>query len=45
MYSDYGIASDGKNEWSSGNETARNVIVFGADNSSSSHTDNFKNIF
>ena len=45
VYSGYGIASDGKSEWSSANETARNVIVSGVDNSSSSHTDNFKNIF
>ena len=27
------------------NDTARNVIVFGVDNSSSSHSDNLKNNF
>ena len=31
--------------WSFDNDFARNVIIFGADNSSSSHTDNQKNKF
>ena len=33
VYSDYGIAFDGENWWSFGNGTARNVIIFGVDNS------------
>ena len=45
VYSGYGIASDGKDEWSFNNYTARNVIVFGVDNKSSSHSDNLKNDF
>ena len=44
-YSSYGIAFDGKSEWSFGKDYARNVTIFDADNSSSSHTDNRKNIF
>ena len=44
MYSGYGIAFDGKGEWSFGNGYARNVKVFGVDNSSSSDTDKLKNI-
>ena len=43
--SSYGIAFDGKGKWSFGNDFARNVIIFGVDNSSSSHTDNLKNDF
>ena len=35
-----GIAFDGEVSWSFGNNFARNVVIFGADNSSSSHTDN-----
>ena len=31
-------AFGGKGEWNFGNDTARNVIIFGADNSSSCHT-------
>ena len=41
----YGIAVDGKGEWSFGNDYAKNVVIFGVDNSSSSHTDNQKNGF
>ena len=44
LYSGYGIALNGKGEWNFGNDCARNVI-FGVDNSSSSHTDNQKNEF
>ena len=44
MYIGYGIAFDG-GWWSLGNGTARNVINFGVDNSSSSLTDNLKNKF
>ena len=40
--SDYGIAFDWKDEWNFGNDFARNVIIFGVDNSSSYHTDNRK---
>ena len=43
--SGYGIAFDGNGEWNFGNGYARNVIIFGVDNSSSSHNDNLKNIF
>ena len=45
MYSGYGIAFDRKVEWSFGNDYARDVIIFGVDNSSSSHADNCKNDF
>ena len=45
VYSGYGIAFDGKGEWSFGNDYARNVIIFGSDNSSLSHADNLKNNF
>ena len=45
MYSGYGKAFDGKDEWSFDNGTAINVIIFGVDNSSSSHSDNRKNNF
>ena len=45
MYSGYGIAFDGKGEWCFGNDPAKTVIMFGVDNSSSSHTDNLKNYF
>ena len=34
-----------KGEWSFGNDLAKNVIVFGVDNSSSSHNDKLKNNF
>ena len=44
-YSGQGIAFDGKGEWSFGNDPARNIIIFGVHNSSSSHTDNLKNDF
>ena len=43
--SGYGIAFDGKENWNFGNDFAGNVIIFGVDNSSSSHTDNRKNNF
>ena len=39
------MALDGKTSWSFGNTFARNVVSFGADNSSSSHTNNRKNKF
>ena len=43
MYSSYGIAFDEKGSWKFGNDFAGNVVIFGVDNSSSSHTDNRKN--
>ena len=43
MYSGYGIAFDQKGTWSFGNDHTRNVMIFGNDNTSSSHTDNCKN--
>ena len=43
VHSRYGIAFDGKVEWSFGKNSARNVIIFGIDNSSSSHIGNLKN--
>ena len=39
------IAFDGKIEWSFGNDSARNVIIFRVDYSLSSHSDNLKNDF
>ena len=45
VYSDYRISFDGKVERSCGNDYARNVIIFGIDNSSSSHADNLKKFF
>ena len=44
-YNGRGIAFDGEGSWSFGNDFARNVVVFGVDNSSSSHTDNRKHNF
>ena len=41
----YGIAFDGKGSWSFGNDRARNVVIIGVDNSSSSHNDNQINEF
>ena len=34
---------DGKDAWSFNDDFARNVIIFGDDNSSSCHTNNLKN--
>ena len=46
IYNGYGIAFDGNGTWSFGNGYARNVVIFGVDNNSSSfHTDNLKNNF
>ena len=41
-YNGWGIAFDGEGSWSFGNDFAGNVVIFGVDNSSSSHTDNQK---
>ena len=43
VYSGYGITFDSAVWWSFDNDFARNVIIFGVDNSSSSHSDNRKN--
>ena len=43
MHSGFGIAFDGKIMWSFGSDYERNAIIFGVDNSSSSHADNHKN--
>ena len=45
MSSSYGIAFDGKGKWIFGNDSAMNLIIFGVDNSSSSHTNNCNKIF
>ena len=44
-YSRYGITLGSAGWWSFDNDTARNVKIFGVDNSSSSHSDNHKNNF
>ena len=44
-YSGYGIPFDGKGEWSFGNDSAKNLIVFRVGNSPSSHTDGLQNGF
>ena len=41
-YSGYGTGFDRKGYFSIGDEVGRNVIIFGVDMSSSSHTDNKK---
>ena len=45
VYSHYRLAFDGADSWSFGNNFAKNVVTFGVDNSSSSHTDNCENNF
>ena len=42
MYSGYGITFDSGGLWSFDNDTARNVIIFGVNSSSSSHVDKRK---
>ena len=44
-YNGWGIAFDGEGSWSFVNDFARNIVIFGVDDSSSSHTNNQKNIF
>ena len=41
--SGYEIVFDGGGLWSFGNDSTKNVIIFGVDNSSSSHSNNHKN--
>ena len=43
VYSDYGIAFDTAASWNFGNGIVTNIIIFGVDNSPSSHADNRKN--
>ena len=45
VYSGFDIAFDGGGLWSFGIGFARNVIIFGVANSSSSHADNSKHNF
>ena len=45
MYSGYRITFDSAGSWSFDNDSARNVVIFGVDNSSSSHADDCKNNF
>ena len=45
MHSGYGIAFDVEGEQSFGYDYVWNVVIFGVDNSSSSHTDNQKMTF
>ena len=45
VYSSYGITFDSSGSQSFDNDEARNVIIIGVDNSSSSHADNRKNNF
>ena len=45
MYSGYRIAFDKKGPWIFNDDTARNVMIFGVDNSSSSHMTILRMIF
>ena len=45
IYSGYGITFDSGGSRSFDDDFARNVVIFGVDNSSSSHSDNRKNNF
>ena len=45
VYSGHGITFNSTDWWSFGNDTTRNVIIFGVDNSLSSHVDNWINNF
>ena len=45
VYSGYGITFNSTDWWKFANGTARNVTIFGVDNSSSSHVDKCKNNF
>ena len=45
LYSGYGITFDSAGSRSLDNDLVRNVVIFGVDNSSSSYSDNGKNIF
>ena len=45
VYSGSGITFDGACSWNFGNDFAKNVVIFVADNSSSSHANSCKNNF
>ena len=45
MYSGCGMRFGGAASWSFDNDTARNVLIFGVDNRSSSYVENRKNNF
>ena len=45
MYSGCGMRFGGAGSWSFDNDTARNVLIFGVDNRSSSYVENRKNNF
>ena len=45
IYNGQGIAFDGAGSWSFGNDFARYIVIFGVDNTLSSHTNNHKNNF
>ena len=45
VYSGYGITFNGNGSWNFGNDLPRDGVVFDVNNSSSSHTDNWKNNF
>ena len=45
VYSGHGITFNSTDWWSFGNDTTRNVIIFGVDDSLSSHVDNCINNF
>ena len=45
MYSAYRLTFYDEDSWGFDDDTSRNVITFGVENSSSSHADNHKNIF
>ena len=45
LYSGFGIIFDSAGSWSFNNDSARNVIMSGVDNSLPSHSDNHKNNF
>ena len=44
-YNGQGIAFNGEGFWSLDNDSARNIVIFGVDNSSSSHTEIKKTTF
>ena len=45
VYSGYGVVFDGAGSWSFGNAFAQNAVIFGVDNSLSSHSNNRMNMF
>ena len=45
VYKGYGITFDSVDSWSFGNDFGGNAVIFGDDNSSSSHADKRKNNF